>query len=240
VAQASLPASIPLQAGSLRHGRKCRQGCLRYFSMLSGRRTRGYLPHLSVEGATYFVTFRLAGSLPHDLLASLKERRDDLMRRAAADPQGPADRERHPPFSSFADEVDSLLDQSTGELWLGRPEIASLVASALQHFAGQRYQLRAWCVMPNHVHAVLRPLGTHTLDSILHSWKSFTANEANRMLDRRGRPFWQPESYDHWIREDVELSQCCRYIEDNPVKSGLCERPEDWPWSSASRRDLSR
>jgi len=206
--------------------------------MLLGLHSRGYLPHLNVEGATYFVTFRLADSLPRDVVASLKERHDDLLRRAAAEPHQPDDRWCCQHFTSYADEVDILLDRSTGELWLDRPEIASLVASALLHFAEERYQLRAWCVMPNHVHAVLRPPGTHTLDSILHSWKSFTANQANRLLDRRGRPFWQPESYDHWIRDDAELSFCCHYTEDNPVKAGLCQRPGDWPWNSAARRRL--
>jgi REP element-mobilizing transposase RayT len=206
--------------------------------MLTGLRSRGYLHHLTAEGATYFVTFRLAGSLPREIAASLKERHDDLLRLAAAEPQSPDDGARFQLFTSYAEEVDSLLDRSTGDLWLGRPEIASLVADAIQHFAEQRYQLRAWCVMPNHVHAVLRPLGLHTLDSILHSWKSFTANEANRLLDRRGQPFWQPESYDHWIRNNAEISYCCHYTEDNPVKAGLCARPEDWPWSSASCRSL--
>jgi len=89
--------------------------------------------------------------------------------------------------------------------------------------------------MPNHIHTVVRPHGPHTLDAILHSWKSFTAREANRRLDRVGRPFWQHESYDHWIRDDADLPHCWRYTEDNPVKACLCGRAEDWLWSSATR-----
>jgi len=137
--------------------------------MPSGLRSRGYLPHLTVEGGTYFVTFRLADSLPREILAGLKERHADLLRHVNTEPQPPDDRGCRQLFMLYADEVDSLLDRSAGELWLGRPEIAAIVSGALLHFADQRYRLHAWCVMPNHVHAVLRPSETHTLDSIMHS-----------------------------------------------------------------------
>jgi REP element-mobilizing transposase RayT len=202
-------------------------------TMLSGFHSRGYLPHIKVEGATYFVTFRLADSLPRETVARLKERREDLLRRAAADSRGPHNHGRHLLFADYAREIDALLDQSTGESWLRRPEVASLVAGALRHFEGGRYQLYAWVVMLNHVHAVVRPMGVHALDAILHSWKSYTASEANRLLNRVGCPFWQSEYYDHWIRDDAEFGHCCRYTEDNPVKAGLSSCPEDWPWSSA-------
>ena len=201
--------------------------------MLSGFHSRGYLPHLKIEGATYFVTFRLADSLPRELVVRLKERRDDLWRRATLRTQDPIDDVQHQTFAWYAAEVDALLDKSVGELWLRRPEIASLVAQALRCFEGRRYQIHAWVVMPNHVHAVVRPLGSHALDAILHSWKSYTGNEANRRLNRRGAAFWQRESYDHWVRDEADLIHCCRYTEENPVKAGLCERPEDWRWSSA-------
>ncbi|MEO5958988.1 MAG: transposase [Opitutaceae bacterium] len=105
----------------------------------------------------------------------------------------------------------------------------------MRHFSGSRYTLHAWCVMPNHVHAVLRPTAPHTLDAILRSWKSYTAHEANHLLDRSG-PFWQRESYDHWIRDDADLAHCCRYTEENPVKAGLSRTPGEWPWSSAAKK----
>jgi REP element-mobilizing transposase RayT len=87
--------------------------------------------------------------------------------------------------------------------------------------------------MPNHVHVVFRPLPGHTVSEIEHSWKSFTANEANRMLNRVGECFWQKESYDHWIRDDAERARLCAYVTNNPVTSKLCPQPEDWLWSSA-------
>ena len=198
-----------------------------------GIRSRGYLPHIKVAGAAYFVTFRLADSLPREVMLRLKEQRDDLLRRAveAHQDQATTRRELH---AWYAAEVDSILDQHTGAAWLREPRIANLVATALRHFENDRYTLHAWCVMPNHVHVVVRPLGAHTLDSILQSWKSYTAHEANKMLHRDG-PFWQPESYDHWIRDDADLHHCCRYTEENPLKAKLCGTPNDWRWSSARK-----
>jgi hypothetical protein len=70
----------------------------------------------------------------------------------------------------------------------------------------------------------------------LHSWKSYTGHRANALLGRVGRPFWQAESFDHWIRDDAERVRLVRYVEDNPVKARLCARPEDWPWSSARKQ----
>lgn len=79
--------------------------------------------------------------------------------------------------------------------------------------------------MPNHVHAVVRP-GSHDLSSILHTWKSFTASEANRSLGRSGE-FWQKESYDHIVRDESELERTVRYVVENPVNAGLA----DWRWT---------
>jgi REP element-mobilizing transposase RayT len=105
----------------------------------------------------------------------------------------------------------------------------------LRFFDGQRYVLGPWVVMPNHVHVIVRPLGTQLLDEILRSWKGFTAREANRILNRTGQPFWAREYYDHVLRDDQERAALADYTADNPVKAGLCARWEDWPWSSACR-----
>ncbi|MBW7894622.1 MAG: transposase [Opitutaceae bacterium] len=207
--------------------------------MLAGYHHRGYLPHIKVDRATYFVTFRLADSLPQAIVARLKEQRADLLRRAA-DGRVESDPDFQHDLSAalcawYAAEVDSTLDQHGGSAWLRQPSIADLVATTLRHFHGRRYALHAWCVMPNHVHAVVQPLGKHSLASVLHSWKSYSSNKANRLLNRAGQPFWQRESYDHWIRDEADLAHCIRYTEENPVKAKLCKRSTDWPWSSASQ-----
>ena len=79
--------------------------------------------------------------------------------------------------------------------------------------------------MPNHVHAVVRPFAPHPLPEILKTWKGFSARQANRVLSHQGE-FWQPESYDHLIRDDVDLVNAIRYVRDNPLKAGLV----DWAW----------
>jgi REP element-mobilizing transposase RayT len=199
-----------------------------------GYHHRGYLPHIKVSDAAYFVTFRLADSLPRTLVLRLKEQRDDLLRRAAPERSDDQTVFRRALFERHAAEVDSALDQHIGAAWLRNSRVADLVANALRQFADERYLLHAWCVMPNHVHTVVRPLGVHTLDGVLQNWKSFTAHEANRFLGRAGA-FWQRESYDHWIRDEAEFAHCVRYTEENPVKARLCASPGDWPWSSARK-----
>ncbi|MEW6302587.1 MAG: transposase [Verrucomicrobiota bacterium] len=131
----------------------------------------------------------------------------------------------------FQRQIERYLDQGAGACHLQRPDIADLVAGAIRHFDGSRYVLHEWVVMPNHAHAVLWPKPNFMLSDILKSWKQFTSLRAKRILNLR--EFWQRESYDHWIRNDEEMARIRRYVRHNPVKAGLCERPEDWTWSSA-------
>jgi putative transposase len=93
------------------------------------------------------------------------------------------------------------------------------------------YELFAWVVMANHVHVLLRPL--IPLHKALMNIKSGSARAANAALGRTGKPFWQDESFDHWVRNDSERSSILRYIHSNPVTAGLVNQPEEWPWSSA-------
>jgi REP element-mobilizing transposase RayT len=210
-------------------------------ALRSGIHTRGYLPHVKREGARYFVTFRLADSLPKEVLLRLQAQRAERLtsfyaQRNAAQKLGTT----APPSDAlgaierdYYRELEQYLDRCCGECWFRKPEIAQIVARALRFFAEQRYHLSAWVVMPNHVHVVMWPMPNHTLSQILQSWKRFTAREANKWLGRTGQAFWQPESFDHWIRDDEEHERCCRYVVNNPVKARLCAKPEDWRWSSA-------
>jgi REP element-mobilizing transposase RayT len=110
--------------------------------------------------------------------------------------------------------------------------VADLVARAIQFFQGQYYELHAWVVMPNHVHVVVWPMPDHSLSDILHSWKSFTSHEINKLLPQKVVPFWQSESYEHLICDDEDLHRCCHYVLMNPVNARLCAQPEEWKWSS--------
>ena len=121
---------------------------------------------------------------------------------------------------SVATAADALIDYT-----LAQPENANRVVTALTKFDSQRLHLGAYAVMPNHVHAVVQPVPGFELPSILHSWKSFTANKANKLLGRSGA-FWQAEYYDHLIRDESEFQHYVKYTRDNPAVAGLM----DWPW----------
>jgi REP element-mobilizing transposase RayT len=129
--------------------------------------------------------------------------------------------------------MDRQLDRATsGPLHLQQAEIARIVVDCLHKGVEMvHYDLGAFVVMANHVHALLMP----RIDPgrMMKSLKGFTAREANRALGRTGQPFWQAESYDHWVRDETEYGRIVRYIENNPVKAGLVARAEDYPWSSA-------
>jgi len=188
-------------------------------------RSRGRLPHWEADGATYFVTFRLGDSLPQKVLASYQFERQDIVLTAQRQGREITATERKRLDELFSEKVEGYLDAGAGACHLSQPEIADMVAGALQFFESKRYRQFAWSVMPNHVHAVFRPLPGWTLESILHSWKSFTSKEANKLLKTEGQ-FWEPEYYDHLIRSEEEFQHYIEYVELNPVRAGL----KDWKW----------
>jgi REP element-mobilizing transposase RayT len=127
----------------------------------------------------------------------------------------------------YSQRVEEWLDRGHGSCEMKDPRIAKLVADAVRHFDGERYDLYAWCVMPNHVHAVLRTYPGRDLSMILLSWKGFTGKKARETLNTRGQgEFWQKEPYDHLVRDAADLSHQINYVLQNPVKAGL----KDWTW----------
>jgi REP element-mobilizing transposase RayT len=203
----------------------------------SGIHSRGYLPHVKREGAEYFVTFRLADSLPKEVLLRYEAERAARLRDfSEADRLGRATPDTEEIIQrDFRRQVERYLDQGAGACHLRRTEIADLVAGALQFFHEQRYLLREWVVMPNHVHVLLWPMPHHLVGEIVKSWKQFTSLRAKRMLGLPEGRFWQPEAFDHWVRNDAERARIAKYIRHNPVTARLCAQPEDWRWSSAWR-----
>ena len=123
--------------------------------------------------------------------------------------------------------------EDRGPMWLADARIAQVVADALHYGAQTKnlYTLQAWVIMPNHMHVVWTP--NVPLREITYWLKARTARVANRILGHTG-PFWREESYDHWIRSQRELAEVIAYMETNPVKAGLVESSDLWPWSSAS------
>ena len=195
------------------------------------------LPHWDLHGATYFVTCCLAGSIPAlgrlpikaDAATSTADRRVGNHHGKPSSSTGFASRER-------------LLDAAVGVRWLEDRRVAAEVQRAMFYFAGTRYDVLAYVVMPNHVHWVFRPLPTWrercssrpAREIIMHSFCRQTARVCNHMLGRTGR-FWQHESYDRVVRGENELQRIINYIEYNPVKAALCEQPDQWEFSSAWR-----
>ena len=172
-----------------------------------GWHSRGYLPHFDSAETVQFVTFRLADSLPRSFEENL-----------AKGPDEPS-------------ETDHKLDDGMGACWLKQPAIAQLVEDAIMHFDARRYCLLAWCVMPNHVHVVVEPTDGNRIGAIVHSWKSFSAKQANRILDRSGS-FWHRDYFDRSIRDEDHLLRTIDYVENNPVKAGLAASAAARPWSS--------
>lgn len=113
-----------------------------------------------------------------------------------------------------------------------KPRIAELVEGAILFFAGTRYVLHAWVVMPNHVHILFNPPDGWSLSDIVASRKSLTSKQANKVLGRTGH-FWQEDYFDRFVRNEHHFDRVVEYIERNPVKAGLCHEAADWPFGSA-------
>jgi len=191
-------------------------------SKLLGWHSRGYLPHCEGGSIPQAVTFRLADSLPKECLDAWQKELASMTEESGA--------------TEKCKRVEAYLDTGAGSCWLRDPRIAELVENALLHVDGKRYRLHAWVVMPNHVHVLITPVEGFSLSDILHTWKSYTAKEANRILGRSGK-FWQEEYFDRYIRNENHYWAAIEYIELNPVKARLCEAKEQWRFGSARRRE---
>ena len=132
----------------------------------------------------------------------------------------------------FRKNIEKYLDAGYGQCYLKVAEVAQMVSDSLRFFDGSKYRLSAWVVMPNHIHFLVIPFEGVQVRDIAHSIKSYTAHEANKILGRTGQ-FWQPEPFDRYIRNADHFANVVRYIENNPVKAGLCKTLGDWRFSSA-------
>jgi len=193
----------------------------------NGWHSRGYLPHCDIPGLLQHITVRLSDSVPAELIESWRSELRLSAKVAASDSRQARLREK----------IEKYADEGHGKCWLKDPRIAELVENALLHFDGERYRLIEWCVMPNHFHALIETIEGHSLSDVVHSWKTFTAREANLLLGREGA-FWMPDYFDRFIRNEQHLEAVKEYVRNNPVKAGLCSNPEDWRWSSAHAREF--
>jgi len=189
----------------------------------------GNLPHWRQEGVMYFVTFRLADSMPREKLKQWTEERELWLKAHRAPHDERAKREY---FRLFPSRFQEWLDNGYGECILDRREVRSLVENSLRFFNGSRYDLDEFIVLPNHVHALVKPLAPNSLSEIIHSWKSFTSHKINEVLGRGGT-VWQKESFDHIVRSPEQLQRIRDYIRDNSVEAASRRLNED------TRRDVA-
>ncbi len=215
---------------------------------------RRRLPHQDVDGHPVFITACLDGSLSAAGLSRINSYREELETRPTPNDLTAADWEHRKQKLLFAF-VDKLLDGHSPIQHLKDERQADIVQNAFLHFADERYKLLAWVVMPSHHHWIFLPIETWAVEAVRksrhqtgkvttpreilsHSIQSYTATMCNRVRGTTGA-FWQHETFDHWARDEAEVLRIIEYIEWNPVKAGLAESPEEFPWSSARFRKHS-
>lgn len=172
---------------------------------------------------TVFLTFRLADSMPAEVVRAYAEERRIVERRLVR--EGPTPELLRDARFLFSTRIEEALDSGIGACVLRRSDYAQIVTDSLLFFNGERYVLHAFCVMPNHVHVVFTLAPDWPLSKVSHSWKSFSANGARSRLGHVGS-LWQDESYDHIVRDAGELAFYIQYTLDNPTKAGF----KDWPY----------
>ncbi|MEZ4961971.1 MAG: transposase [Saprospiraceae bacterium] len=218
---------------------------------------RGNLPHWQPPEGTFFITYRLYGSIPRNVIQELKAQYESAVENIESVyglPVGEAleklpiaerqhlltilEKKKYDEQKRSFARFDGFLDHNLNEPhWLKIPDIAELVASSIQHFANKHYQLWAYTIMSNHVHILLTMLpGAPMLWKVLQDSKKYSGRQANQWLGREGEKFWEHESYDHLVRdgklnEPGEFYRIQNYILNNPVKAGLVKTWEEWPWT---------
>ena len=181
------------------------------------RITRRRLPHWHQPGVTYFITFRLADSVPQTLLRQWWEERAI---RLGFHPQPWGIDEQREYEARFIDRMHGWLDAGMGACHMRRRDMRAEVEGCLLQFDGSRYDIDAFVLMPNHVHVVIKPAPGHELLRLLQAIKGVSASRCNKLLKCKST-FWMDESYDHIVRDAKELAAFRNYIAGNPAKAAL-------------------
>ena len=180
-------------------------------------KTAHNLPHWQQPGATYFITFRLADSIPATLLRGWEEEREAWLARHPEPWTDLIEREYHVRFSG---RIDTWLDDGYGACHLREASLRMPLTESVQFRDGDRYRLHAWVAMPNHVHLLATLREGEKLESEVGAWKSVSAHRINGLLNRSGA-LWQEDYFDRLIRDREHFANCVRYIRRNPGKARL-------------------
>ncbi len=182
------------------------------YSTHNSWRSRGYLHHFNALETTQFITCRLFDSLPKDVICKLvADKRYSLL-----NPK----------------KWDRIIDRGYGACFLLLPRVAEILQESFLYHDGKRYRLHAWVIMPNHFHLLVTLLEDWDLGAVIKNIKSVSAHRANQLLSRTGK-FWATEYFDRYIRDSDHYQRVVNYVEQNPVKAGLCQSATDWRFSSA-------
>lgn len=173
-----------------------------------GWHVRGYIPHFDGYGAAQHIVFRTLNSLHRDVISGAEKMSVTQARHW----------------------IDTQLDLSKEGRVFSDIRAAMMMEEIIRHFDGERFDLLAWCIMPNHLHVFIVPLGHYHLGSIVRTWKV----QASKWLG--GGQIFASDYFDRYIRDTKHMATTLAYIENNPVKAGLCLEPHQWEWSSASKR----
>ena len=208
---------------------------------------RKYLPHF--ENQRYqMITYRLYDSVPREVIEQWKRevgvgvQAASLQNQRAGSPYSIASsdidvkRAGSPHSNSKEREklvmIDKYEDSGVGQCFMRDDRVAQIVKDALFYYDGNKYKIIAWCIMPNHVHTLIEVFNGISLSEIIHSWKSYSANQINKLLNRTGQ-VWMMEYFDRYIRDYEHFDKVVNYIHHNPVKAGLVKSPSEYRWSSA-------
>lgn len=201
-----------------------------------GRYKRRDIPHWDFANAKQHITFRLSDSLTLNQLEVLK-------RQAEENPES-----RRSYYLHLS--IEEWINRGMGTCILNIPEFAQVVVNALQQLHNKRYYLYHWVVMPNHVHVLIREFPHSPICNVVNSWKHFTSVQFDELLRKFKNSsrfqnsyidsliktfnghYWITDYWDVMIRNKKHFDLEVNYIAQNPVKAGLVQRPEDFPWSS--------
>jgi REP element-mobilizing transposase RayT len=178
---------------------------------------RRRLPHIQPENAVYFITIRLAGTLPKSLIEILNNQLESENFTEKAK-------------QAYFDQIEEFLDyEKDGPTWLKQKDIAQIVIDSLHFYDNKEYKLISYCIMSNHVHFIAYKI-KKPLFQVIKNLKTYTATQANKILCRKGR-FWQREYFDRMVRDRNDLDQKISYVINNPVKIGLVDSWEKWQYN---------
>lgn len=185
-------------------------------------------PHWSQPGVVVFITFRMADSIPREVLERWEREKQEWLRVHGYDarqhwskvmPQL-TDKHRSEFLKEFNRCREECLDTCHGACVLRNPALSKIVGDSLLKFDGDRYRMGDFVVMPNHVHLLAVFPNADGMKTQCDSWLHFTAFKINPLIGAKGK-FWQQEPFDFLVRSAEQYEYLREYIAKNPEKARL-------------------